>query len=56
MNVKGATTMATMQIQARPEPVTIDPARTAVIVVDMQNAFGSREFEVPRREMCEEAG
>jgi ureidoacrylate peracid hydrolase len=33
--------MPTMQIQARPEPVEIDPVRTAVIVVDMQNAFGS---------------
>ncbi len=41
MNVKGGTTMATMQIQARPEPVMIDPSRTAVIVIDMQNAFGS---------------
>jgi len=30
-----------MQIQARPEPVDLDPARTAVLVVDMQNAFGS---------------
>ena len=29
-------------LQARPEPVTIDPARTAVIVVDMQNDFASK--------------
>ncbi len=29
-------------IQARPEPITIDPATTAVIVVDMQNDFGSK--------------
>jgi ureidoacrylate peracid hydrolase len=28
-------------IPAEPEPVEIDPARTAVIVVDMQNAFAS---------------
>jgi hypothetical protein len=26
-------------IEARPEPVTIDPERTAVLVVDMQNAW-----------------
>lgn len=29
-------------LQARPAPVTIDLARTAVIVVDMQNAFVSK--------------
>lgn len=29
-------------LQARPEPVTLDTARTALIVVDMQNAFASR--------------
>jgi ureidoacrylate peracid hydrolase len=28
-------------MQARPEPVAIDVARTAVLVIDMQNAFGS---------------
>ena len=28
-------------VDARPEPVVIEPARTAVIVVDMQNDFGS---------------
>jgi len=33
--------MQTMQIQSRPEPVEIDPARTALLVIDMQNAFGS---------------
>ena len=33
--------MLTMQLQARPEPVEIDLARTAVLVIDMQNAFGS---------------
>jgi len=30
-----------MTIEAQPGPITIDPARTAVIVVDMQNDFGS---------------
>jgi ureidoacrylate peracid hydrolase len=29
-------------IQARPQPISIDTARTAVIVVDMQNDFGSK--------------
>jgi ureidoacrylate peracid hydrolase len=29
-------------IAAKPEPITIDAARTAVIVVDMQNDFGSK--------------
>ena len=33
--------MPTIEIQATPEPVEIDPARTAVLVIDMQNAFGS---------------
>ena len=31
-----------LRIPAEPEPVEIDPARTAVIVVDMQNAFASK--------------
>jgi len=30
------------ELHARPEPVTLDPARTALIVVDMQNAFASK--------------
>ena len=30
-----------MRLQARPGPVDLDPTRTAVLVVDMQNAFGS---------------
>lgn len=30
-----------IELEARPEPVPIDPARAALIVVDMQNAFGS---------------
>ena len=29
-------------IDARPESLTVDPARTAVIVVDMQNDFGAK--------------
>src|ERR1700741_1980063 len=29
-------------IEARPEPITIDTSTTAVIVVDMQNDFGSK--------------
>lgn len=32
----------TMRIEARPTPLTIDPRQTAVIVVDMQNDFGSQ--------------
>lgn len=31
-----------LSIAARPEPVSFDPGRTAVIVVDMQHDFGSR--------------
>lgn len=34
--------MQSHQINAVPEPVEIDPARTALVVVDMQNAFGSK--------------
>jgi len=33
--------MQTIEIRATPAPVEIDPARTAVVVIDMQNAFGS---------------
>ncbi len=29
-------------LDAKPEPITIDPTKTAVIVVDMQNDFGSK--------------
>lgn len=29
-------------LEAKPEPVTLDPAKTAVIVVDMQNDFGAK--------------
>jgi ureidoacrylate peracid hydrolase len=31
-----------MILQARPEPVEVDPTRSAVVVVDMQNAFASK--------------
>jgi ureidoacrylate peracid hydrolase len=31
-----------LRIEARPEAVRVDPARTALIVVDMQNAFASK--------------
>ena len=33
---------STLSIPARPMPFTIDPSRTAVIVVDMQNDFASQ--------------
>ena len=33
--------MPTLTLDTRPEPLEIDPARTAVVVVDMQNAFAS---------------
>ena len=32
-----------LTVRARPEPVTVDPASAAVIVVDMQNDFGHPE-------------
>ena len=31
-----------MNLDAKPEPITLDTAKTAVIVVDMQNDFGSK--------------
>jgi ureidoacrylate peracid hydrolase len=34
--------MQSHRINAVPEPVEIDPSRTALVVVDMQNAFGSK--------------
>ena len=34
--------MPTLTLDTRPEPLEIDLARTAVVVVDMQNAFASR--------------
>ena len=33
--------MSTITLPARPEPLQIDPATTAVIVIDMQNAYAS---------------
>lgn len=33
---------AQVSITARPEPISLDPRRTAVVVIDMQNDFGSR--------------
>ena len=32
-----------LHLDARPEPVAIDPLRSALIVVDMQNAFASKQ-------------
>jgi ureidoacrylate peracid hydrolase len=32
----------TVRLPAKPEGITIDPARTAVLVVDMQNSFASK--------------
>ncbi|MER9755096.1 cysteine hydrolase [Mesorhizobium sp. M0166] len=34
--------MQPLVIDAKPQPVSIDPAKTAVLVVDMQNDFGSK--------------
>jgi ureidoacrylate peracid hydrolase len=31
-----------MNLEAKPEAITFDPAKTAVLVVDMQNDFGSK--------------
>src|SRR5258706_14140296 len=31
----------TATIEAKPQPIAIDPARTAILVVDMQNDFGA---------------
>src|SRR5712692_10905409 len=31
-----------MLLDARPQPITIDPERTALLVVDMQNDFGRK--------------
>src|SRR5437899_12568018 len=31
-----------MNLDAKPEPITLDTAKTAVIVVDMQNDFGAK--------------
>lgn len=34
--------ISTLTLAAKPEPIEIDPASTALIVVDMQNAYASR--------------
>ena len=31
-----------IRIEARPEPITLDPGKTAVLVIDMQNDFGAK--------------
>ena len=36
-----ASTSGAVSIEARPGPIAIDPARAAVLVVDMQNDFGA---------------
>lgn len=40
-HVRPASTGRVVTIEAKPEPITIDTARTAVIVVDMENDFGA---------------
>ena len=35
--------MDSVSVEARPSPLTLDPAKTAVIVVDMQNDFGAEK-------------
>lgn len=40
-HVQAASPARSIMIEARPDPIIIDTARTAVIVVDMQNDFGS---------------
>ena len=37
-----AAVASTITLDAKPEPIRIEPRRTAVIVVDMQNDFGSK--------------
>jgi len=41
-NISAETVEKFVTLKARPEPVKIDLARTAVVVVDMQNAFASK--------------
>ena len=38
----GAAYKAVFTLAAKPEPIAIDPAKAAVIVVDMQNDFGTK--------------
>jgi ureidoacrylate peracid hydrolase len=32
-----------VKLQAKPEPIDVDPGRSVVVVVDMQNAFASKK-------------
>jgi ureidoacrylate peracid hydrolase len=41
MSTKNAPTGRVVTIEAKPEPIPIDAAKTAVLVIDMQNDFGS---------------
>src|SRR6266567_1209226 len=38
----GTTNSAVVTLTAKPEPISLDPAKAAVIVVDMQNDFGAK--------------
>jgi ureidoacrylate peracid hydrolase len=40
--------MTNLSLSARPEPVPLDPANTALIVIDMQNAYASKGGYVDR--------
>jgi ureidoacrylate peracid hydrolase len=44
MTLSGATAVGTgpIRLEAQPEPVTLDPSTTALVIVDMQNAYLSR--------------
>src|SRR5690349_17911790 len=33
---------AVVTLDAKPQPITVEPSKTAVIVIDMQNDFGSK--------------
>jgi ureidoacrylate peracid hydrolase len=41
-NEAGTTRGQIVSLDARPQPIEIDPANTAILVVDMQNDFGSK--------------
>jgi ureidoacrylate peracid hydrolase len=42
ISLGAGTTPSGIALPARPEPVMVDPATTAVVVVDMQNAYASQ--------------
>src|SRR5262245_57395892 len=44
----GRAMFSSVKVEARPEPFAFDPARAAVIVVDMQNGFVSRKGYLAR--------